>query len=191
MTAEMCRKLLDAPSLETPIGIRDRAIIGMFAYTACKLSELIGMNVGDYKKKEESQIAIRRTVNTERERLVGLHEEATGRLEEWIDVADIGSDKNGPLFRPSEHFRHVHKGFIRKRMSRVPLLLMLKKYGGETGVPNITSQMFRVSALQMAMKQNIDLLTLQEFAGHADVDSTESYVKDSARRESPSKKIQY
>jgi|GEM_PF-5313081 len=35
-----CRRLLDAPDPETPAGIRDRAILAVLAYSACRVGEL-------------------------------------------------------------------------------------------------------------------------------------------------------
>src|SRR5205814_3879057 len=41
LTPEDCRRLLDAPSEQTPEGLRDRALLAALAYTGCRVGELV------------------------------------------------------------------------------------------------------------------------------------------------------
>lgn len=38
-----CRRLLQAPGPSTPEGIRDRALLGILAYSACRVGELVAL----------------------------------------------------------------------------------------------------------------------------------------------------
>ena len=50
LTPEDCRRLLDAPDPTTPAGVRDRAILGMLAYSACRVGELARLSICDYRE---------------------------------------------------------------------------------------------------------------------------------------------
>jgi len=46
-----CRRLLDAPNLETPAGVRDHALLAVLAYTGCRVGELARLRIRDYKRR--------------------------------------------------------------------------------------------------------------------------------------------
>ena len=41
LAPEECRRLIETPDASTPIGIRDRAILTLLAYSACRVGELV------------------------------------------------------------------------------------------------------------------------------------------------------
>ena len=47
LTAEEARAMLDAIDITTPVGLRDRALIGMMVYTFARVGAAIGMHVED------------------------------------------------------------------------------------------------------------------------------------------------
>ena len=48
LTPAEARKLLDAIDVSTVVGLRDRALIGLMAYSFARVSAAIGMRVEDY-----------------------------------------------------------------------------------------------------------------------------------------------
>src|SRR5271154_1677526 len=48
LTADQARLLLDSIKLDTIIGLRDRAIIGLLCYTFARVSAMVNMKVEDY-----------------------------------------------------------------------------------------------------------------------------------------------
>jgi hypothetical protein len=52
-----CRRLLEAPQVKDrkgeliPAGVRDRAMLAVFAYSGCRVGELVRLRVRDYKTK--------------------------------------------------------------------------------------------------------------------------------------------
>ena len=93
-----CRRLLDAPDRKSPVGIRDRAILGVLAYSACRVGELEQLSVGDFKTTGEHRVLMIYGKGG-KERTVPLHLEAVERLTAWLAMADIAIDRSGPLFR--------------------------------------------------------------------------------------------
>jgi integrase/recombinase XerD len=51
--ARDCRKLLDAPAADTPVGLRDRALLAVLAFSACRVDELTKIQVGHLKTDGE------------------------------------------------------------------------------------------------------------------------------------------
>src|SRR5262249_35897681 len=51
-----CRKLLDAPPADTPVGLRDRALLAVLAFSACRVDELTKIRVGHLKNDGEHRI---------------------------------------------------------------------------------------------------------------------------------------
>src|SRR3954468_4920770 len=98
LEAEEAKQLLASVDVSTPVGLRDRALIGLLIYTFARVSAAISMNVGDYYVQG-------------RRSWVRLHEKGGKRhdmpahhlLEMYVDeyLADSGrsADKSAPLFR--------------------------------------------------------------------------------------------
>ncbi len=105
LVREACRLLLEAPVVASqdgsvlPGGIRDRALLGVLAYTGCRVGELTRLKVGSYKQNGVHRV-LEILGKGGKERAVPLHPEAAERLEAWLDIAGIRDDLRGPLFRP-------------------------------------------------------------------------------------------
>jgi site-specific recombinase XerC len=97
LEADEARALLDSIDVSTPVGLRDRALIGLLIYTFARVSAAIGMTVADYYVQG-------------RRSWVRLHEKGGKRhempahhlLETYVDeyLADTGlaADKAASLF---------------------------------------------------------------------------------------------
>ena len=90
-----CRRLLEAPQVEDlerkiaiPAGIRDRAMLAVLAYSGCRVSELVGLRVRDFKTSGEHRI-LNITGKGGKERTTPLHLEAVERLAAWLAVPGI------------------------------------------------------------------------------------------------------
>jgi len=75
LSPRACRQLLEARSADTPAGIRDRAILGVLAYSACRVGELVRLTVGDFKTSGEHRVLCIHGKGG-KERIVPLHLEA-------------------------------------------------------------------------------------------------------------------
>jgi integrase/recombinase XerD len=100
LSPQDCRRLLDAPptkiaksrddemfeELALPIGVRDRALFAVLAYTGCRVGELARLKVKSYKTT-----GVHRVLEIHgkggKERLVPLHAEAAERIEAAASMA--------------------------------------------------------------------------------------------------------
>ena len=186
-----CRALINAPDPETPAGIRDRAILTLLAYSACRVGEVARLRVGDYKTTGGHKI-LEIMGKGGKERRVPLHPEAMERLEDWLDVARIR--EQGPLFRATLTARaHGRDGFRTSPLTRRAVQFLVKRYARSIGLdPAVTVHSFRVTALTTAREQGVDIIDLQDFAGHADPRTTLSYIRSRDRlSKSPAYVLRY
>ena len=80
-----------------PVGIRDRAMLAVLAYSGCRVGELVQLRVRDYRTNGEHRI-LNVTGKGNKERTTPLHLEAVERLAAWLAIPGIGDDPAGPLF---------------------------------------------------------------------------------------------
>lgn len=193
LSPQECRRLIDAPNPTTPAGIRDRAIFGVLAYSACRVGELVRLRVRDYKTTGIHRILeVYGKGGTERR--VPLHPEAVERIEVWLDVADIRNDLTGALFRPTRTARAQGRdGFSVAPIARRTVQYLVSRYVQQLGLPPaVTVHSFRVTALTTARERGADIIDLQDFAGHADPRTTLTYIRSRDRLiQSPTYVLKY
>ncbi len=177
-----CRRLLDAPNELCPAGIRDRAILGALAYSACRVGELVKLSVGDFKTTGEHRVLLIYGKGG-KERIVPLHLEAVERLTAWLAVADIAPDRAGPLFRPALTPRgNGRDGFQAKSLSVRAVEQLVRRYAARLKLDaGVTVHSLRVTALTTARERRADIIDLQDFAGHADPRTTLTYIRSRDR----------
>lgn len=95
-----CRRLMDAPDPRTPVGVRDRAIFAVLAYSACRVGELVRIKVSDFKTSGEHRV-LAIYGKGGKERTVPLHLEAVERLKDWIAIAHLKTIATSRYFRRS------------------------------------------------------------------------------------------
>ena len=173
-----CRRLLDAPDRSTPAGIRDQALLGVLAYSACRVGELMQLRVGDFRTNGDHRV-LQIYGKGGKERTVPLHLEAVERLTMWLDVYNLRDDRLGPLFRPAQTPRgQGHDGFKRSHLSTRAVERLVRRYTTALNLdPGVTVHSLRVTALTTARERGADIIDLQDFAGHADPRTTLTYIR--------------
>ncbi len=105
-----CRRLLDAPEVEDhdrriiPVGRRDRAMLAVLAYSACRVGELVLLRVRDYRTNGEHRI-LNIIGKGGKERTTPMHLEAVERLAAWLVGPLWHSERSGyPALPCRPHF---------------------------------------------------------------------------------------
>ncbi len=182
LSPEDCRRLLDAPPTSTPAGIRDRALLGTLAYSACRVGELVRLRVRDYRESSGHRV-LELFGKGGKERRVPLHPEAFERLEAWLDIANLREQPEGPLFRPTATARGAGRdGFGTTPLSLRAVQALVKTYARRLGLDRaVTVHSLRVTALTTARERGADIIDLQDFAGHSDPQTTLTYIRNRDR----------
>jgi integrase/recombinase XerD len=188
-----CRRLLEAPDLSTPAGIRDRAILTVLAYSACRVGELSRLKVKDYREHSGHKI-LEVQGKGGKERRIPLHAEAFECIEQWLDAVSLRDDPTGPLFRGTLSARGKGRdGFVRSHLSRRAVQALVKSYVRLLGLDSaVTVHSFRVTALTTARERGADIIDIQDFAGHSDPRTTLAYIRSRDRlSKSPAYVLRY
>ncbi|MGP0062507.1 MAG: tyrosine-type recombinase/integrase [Isosphaeraceae bacterium] len=181
-----CRRLLNAPEekpeLQTPVDVRDRALLAVLAYSGCRVGELVRLRVRDYKTSGEHRI-LNVTGKGGKERTTPLHLEAVERLAAWLATPSIRDDPAGPLFPAARSARGMGRdGFRPEPMTTRAVEKLIGRYVATLGLdPAVTVHSLRVTALTTARERGADIIDLQDFAGHADPRTTLTYIRSRDR----------
>ncbi|MEH7381807.1 site-specific tyrosine recombinase XerD [Bacillus sp. JJ1533] len=159
--------LLDAPKLDKPLGIRDKAMLELLYATGLRVSELINLNLADIHL---SMGFIRCLGKGNKERIVPLGSVATKALQAYLDYG------RGQLVKQkrTDAFFVNHHG---NRMTRQGFWKNLKKIAKDARIEKeLTPHTLRHSFATHLLENGADLRAVQEMLGHADISTTQIYT---------------
>ena len=147
--------------------VRDNAILEVFLATGCRVSEVAGMKIEDIDIKEE---CIRVLGKGDKERIVFLGARAIEFLEQYL-----GDRRSGPVFLS---LRAPHQGVKKNALENI-VRKIAEKAGVEKRVfPHLLRHTFATHALNKGMP----LAGLCDLMGHASVETTRIYAKNSRQK---------
>ncbi|MDD3313233.1 site-specific tyrosine recombinase XerD [Pseudodesulfovibrio sp.] len=170
LTREEIGRVLALPD-DSPLGLRDRAMLEVLYAAGLRVSELIGMRVLDY----DPQVGLLKVFGKgAKERLVPIHFTAQKVLNAYLDTVRPG-------FKPSEDFMFLNRSG--KGLTRQGVWKLIKKYAEQAGIKrSISPHTFRHSFATHLLEGGADLRTVQILLGHADISATEIYTHIQAGR---------
>jgi site-specific recombinase XerD len=176
LSLEQVEKLLSAPETDTPMGLRDRAILEAFFSTGMRVAELAALNreqFANVKDKKELELGI--IGKGGYPRTVYFSERALSWLKKYLESRH---DKEKALFIHFRARRDSDMRLISRSIERI-----VKKYAVLSGVPFFTTpHTLRHSMATDLMSQGVDIRTIQEFLGHRSITSTQIYTHVTNKR---------
>lgn len=171
LTGDQIDRLLNAPTLSTIQGKRDKAILEVFYSTGLRVSELVKLDRDkiDLKRREFGIVG-----KGGKARVVFLSQRAS----EWIKrYLKERADKYKPLFIR-------HKGKMdpttpdeKMRLTPRSIQRMIKKYVKKLKLPvDATPHVIRHSFATDLLMAGADLRSVQEMLGHKNVSTTQIYT---------------
>ncbi len=173
ISIEQARKLLHSVDTGHVIGLRDRAVLGVLAYTGARIGAVAKLRLVDYRNMGDSR-ALRFKEKGGKEREIPVRHDLEAWLREYIEAAGIeGDSKTAPLFRSAEGKRKVLTGDIYPAHS---MRRILKRRLTDAGLPELFSpHSFRVAVVTDLLKQDVPLEDVQYLAGHSNPKTTQIY----------------
>ncbi|QSX79690.1 site-specific tyrosine recombinase XerD [Agrilutibacter solisilvae] len=160
--------LLAAPDTDSPLGLRDRAMLELMYACGLRVSELVNLPSTAVNLR---QGALRVTGKGSKERLVPLGEEAQHWLERYLSTARpqlAGARALAPLFLNATGEAPTRQQFWR----------LVKRYAGAAGIEpaRISPHGLRHSFATHLLNHGADLRALQLLLGHGSLSTTQIYT---------------
>jgi integrase/recombinase XerD len=171
LRVEEVERLLEQPDLRTILGVRDKALLELLYSTGLRVSELVGLRVGDL----ELRMGCLRCIGKgNKERLVPVGRRALTAVEQYLQ------DARPQLLHSRRQESAVSFLFLNGRggrLSRVGVWKILAAYGRRAGLRGkLTPHKLRHSFATHLLERGADLRSVQLMLGHADISTTQIYT---------------
>jgi len=173
LTLKEVEELLEQPNIQSPLGVRDRAMLEMLYATGMRVSELTRLPM-NHINLEGGYVLL--YGKGSKERVVPLGSEAMKWVALYLKTARgrfaKGKESNS-LF-----ISRLGKGMSRQRFWR-----NLKEYGRRAGIrKRITPHLLRHTFASHLLERGADLRSVQIMLGHVDISTTQIYTHVTGER---------
>jgi integrase/recombinase XerD len=166
MDKNKIEELLNTIDKESPLGLRDRALIELIYSAGLRISEIAGLNLKDIDI--EGGFA-RVTGKGNKERLVLFGKEAAVQLKQYLQ--EVRPKLSGKVNKSNAFFISRNG----RRLSRKSIWKNYVKYAVLAGTSSRLHTLRHSFATSM-LEGGADLRTVQELLGHADLSTTQIYA---------------
>jgi integrase/recombinase XerD len=179
LSEEETERLLGAVVGTGPLVLRDRALLEVLYGTGARVSEIVGLNLGDVADAVESpDLPLVRVLGKgDKERVVPLGRLSRDALADWL------SGQGRRLLEPKKWRRRgdAEAVFLNARggrLSRVGAFGVVKKYAARVGLEaKVSPHVLRHSCATHMLGRGADVRVVQELLGHASIATTQRYTK--------------
>jgi integrase/recombinase XerC len=163
-------KLVDIPQNEGVLSSRDKAILELFYSSGLRVSELIGISLGDLNL---SGSVVKVLGKGDRERIVPVGSKAAEAMREYIGKREGLNPKGDFLFVNSRGGRLTVRSAAR----------IVKKYAAISGIlKNVSPHVLRHTFATHLLGSGADLRAIQEMLGHKSLSTTQRYTHTSIEK---------
>ncbi len=167
LSLEEVDRLLAQPDLATPLGLRDKAMLDLLYSTGLRVSELVGLRVGDLQMEMG---CLRCVGKGDKERLVPVGKQALASVRQYLRDVRPKLLRHGP-----SPFLFLNR--FGGRMSRVGFWMIVARYGRRAGLRrSLSPHKLRHSFATHLLERGADLRSVQLMLGHADISTTQIYT---------------
>lgn len=172
LTADEARVLLDSIDASTLIGLRDRALIALMAYSFARISAAVSMRVEDYYP-EAKRWWVRLHEKGGKQHAMPAHHNLEAWMDAYLQAAGIVDEKKSPLFRT---IRGRTGTLTANRMSRVDAWRMIARRARGAGLDvAVCCHTFRATGITVYLDNGGTLENAQMMAAHESPRTTKLY----------------
>ena len=173
LTLKEVEQLLEQPNLQSPLGIRDRAMLEVLYATGMRVSELTQLPINQVNLEGGYVLIFGKG---SRERIVPLGSESIKWLTFYLKTV------RGRLAKGKES-RFLFISRWGREMSRQRFWKNLKEYGRRAGIrKRVTPHLLRHSFASHLLERGADLRSVQMMLGHVDISTTQIYTHVTGER---------
>ena len=172
LSVEEVERLLDAPNMKSPSGIRDKAMLELMYASGLRVSELLELEKANINLKKGIVIVFGKGA---KERKVPMGDFALEYVVKYINQV------RGKFHGADSKYLFLNKKG--KPISRVYFFKQIKKYASEVGIEKeISPHTLRHCFATHLLEGGAQLRTVQEMLGHANIATTQIYTHVSKDR---------
>ncbi len=170
LTVSEMEKLLDQANLGLKTGIRDRAVLEVLYSTGARLSELCSLTI--YDADLQGRMLRINKGKGQKDRVVPLGRHAVRFLREYIT-------KIRPHFtRRNRKSRVLFVNQLGRPLSRQMVQIMVRTNAKKAGIKKkVSPHTLRHTFASQLVKNGADVVAVQKMLGHADLSTTQGYIK--------------
>jgi integrase/recombinase XerD len=167
LTADQVRRIIETPSVKTPLGLRDRALLELLYAAGLRAAEILTLRIEQLDLGSGSARVIGKG---NKERLVLLGKAAEEAIRLYLDTAR-------PKLVRSKSGGEVFLGNHGRRLTTSHLWGIVKKAAKAAGLDTrVYPHLLRHSFATHLLSGGADLRVIQELLGHASIGTTEIYT---------------
>ena len=168
LSEKQVEALLGVPQIDTPLGLRDRAMLEALYATGLRVSELVGLKLHE---ANFDMGVVRVFGKGSKERLVPLGEEAIDWMRNYLAEARpaiLNGQQSDDLFVTARG----------AAMTRQAFWQLIKRYAGQAGIEpaRLSPHVLRHAFATHLLNHGADLRVVQLLLGHADISTTQIYT---------------
>jgi len=172
LAIEQARKLFKSINTGTVVGLRDRAVLGVLAYTGARIGAVARLRLADYRNLGDHRV-LRFQEKGGKDREIPVRHDLAAWLNQYIAAARIAEEPRAPLFRAAVGKR---KRLTASAYRAHSMRQMMKRRLEDARLPHLFSpHSFRVTVVTDLLNQNVPLEDVQYLAGHASPTTTRVY----------------
>lgn len=166
--------LLNAPCIDEPIELRDKAMLEVLYACGLRVSELVGLSLPDISLR---QGVLRVIGKGDKERLVPLGEEAIYWLEQYLQYGR-------PTLMQGKTDDIVFPSLRGQKMTRQTFWHRIKHYAVIAGIDSekLSPHVLRHAFATHLLNHGADLRVVQMLLGHSDLSTTQIYTHVATER---------
>lgn len=149
----------------TPTGRRDAAMLCCLR-VGLRRSEVVGLLLADFEPTVGALVVL--GGKGRKDRIVYLPQQANAHIVSWVELR---GDAPGALLLPVNKANRI----VSKQLSDQAVLTIMRSRAEKAGIAHFTPHDFRRTFVSDLLDSGVDILTVQQLAGHSDPSTTAKY----------------
>jgi len=166
LTKDDANALMEFPGEESSLSLRDRALLETLYSTGARVSEAVGINLGDL---HQAQGLVHLRGKGRKERVVPIGEVAIQAIREYrtsLKLSALSRQPTAPVFLN-------HRG---GRLTTRSVARIVSRYSSRLAGGAVSPHALRHSYATHLLDEGADLRSIQEMLGHASLSTTQKYT---------------
>lgn len=166
LTKDDANALMEFPAGPSPLSLRDRALLETLYSTGARVSEAVGMNLGDLNQADG---LVHLRGKGRKERVVPIGDVAIQAIRDYRDSlrpSATSHQPSGPIFLN-------HRG---GRLTTRSVARIVARYSSRLASGAVSPHALRHSYATHLLDEGADLRSIQEMLGHASLGTTQKYT---------------